>query len=222
MENTAKLSTGKYKLEPLWHVRVTVVIALLLQITLPDTFIVGPKYLMPILEVFLLVALFYTTPRKPVFRSVLRRVNAVTLIGLITLVNLYSIQQLVHSLLISGAINNGHELILTSINIYLTNIIIFGLWFWEIDGGGHGTRQEKLVHERDFLFPQMSTPTLAPHGWVPSFVDYLYVSVTNALAFSPTDTMPLSRRAKLLMSLQAFASLITIGLVVARAVNILS
>lgn len=222
MTKTNESSSTDYLREPLWHARLAVVVAIILQITLPDQFVVGPKYLLPVLEAFLLVALFYTTPKQPVFRSILRRVNALTLIGLITLVNLYSIQQLVHGLFIGGAISNGHELILASINIYLTNIIIFSLWFWELDGGGHGARQEKLAHERDFLFPQMATPVLTPHNWTPNFIDYLYVSVTNASAFSPTDTMPLSRRAKLLMALQAFASLVTIALVAARAVNILS
>ncbi len=207
--------------EPLWIVRVAVFAALLLQLALPDQFVLGPKFALPILEVFLLVALFYTTPHQPVFRSLLRRVNAITLIAVISFVNIYSVVQLVNGLLSGGAIADGKQLILASINIYITNIIIFGLWFWELDGGGHGERQKRQKHERDFLFPQMMNPELAPHGWEPSFVDYLYVSVTNAAAFSPTDTMPLTRRAKILMTIQAFVSLTTIALVAARAVNIL-
>ncbi len=214
-------SSTKYQPEPLWHVRVAVVFALILQLVLPDVFVAGPKYILPILELLLLVALFFTTPRQPIFRSILRRANALTLIGLISLANIYSVVQLVHQLLAGGSIDNGHLLILAAINIYFTNIIIFGLWFWELDGGGHGARQEKLAHERDFLFPQMSSPALAPHGWAPTFMDYLYVSITNAAAFSPTDTMPLSRRAKLFMTIQSFVALATIALVAARAVNIL-
>jgi hypothetical protein len=207
--------------EPLWHVRIAVIAALLLQLTLPDAFVVGPKYVLPILEGLLLLALFYTTPRKPIFKSVLRRVNALVLIGLISLVNIYSVQQLAHGLLVGGTISNGSQLVLTAINIYFTNIIIFGLWFWELDAGGHGIRQQKKVHERDFLFPQMANPELAPYGWSPVFIDYLYVSITNAAAFSPTDTLPLTRRAKILMAIQSFVSLVTIALVAARAVNIL-
>lgn len=207
--------------EPLWHVRLAVVVALALQLALPDLFVVGPKYALPVLELLLLVALTYTTPRQPVFRSVVRRVNAVTLIGLITVVNVFAVQQLVSVLLQGSSAIDGRGLILTAMNIYVTNIIIFGLWFWELDGGGHGSRREKATHERDFLFAQMSTPTIAPHGWEPTFLDYLYISVTNATAFSPTDALPLTRRAKMLMALQAFISLITIALVAARAVNIL-
>lgn len=219
--STINTKAKRYSSEPLWHVRIAVVIALLLQLALPDRFVVGPKYVMPVLELLLLFALFYTTPRQPIFRSVIRRVNALTLVGIISLVNIFSVQQLVHELLQGGTIMDGHELILTSINIYVTNIIIFGLWFWELDGGGHGVRQQNKVHERDFLFPQMANPDLAPVGWTPVFMDYLYVSITNATAFSPTDTMPLSRRVKLLMTVQSFVALITIALVAARAVNIL-
>jgi uncharacterized membrane protein len=91
-----------------------------------------------------------------------------------------------------------------------------------MDGGGPGQRLSRPHHRRDFVFPQMATPHLAASGWRPTFFDYLYVSSTNAMAFSPTDTMPLSQSAKLLMLGQATVSLVTIALVAARAVNILS
>ncbi len=105
--------------------------------------------------------------------------------------------------------------------IYLTNIIAFGLWFWEIDRGGPFARARATSPHPDFLFPQMSSPDVAHPDWEPRFVDYLYVSFTNAVAFSPTDTMPLTRRAKALMALQSLVALSTIGLVIARAVNVL-
>jgi len=208
-------------IEPLWHVQLAVLAALILQLSLPDKLVAGPRYVLPGLEALLLVALIITTPRQPVFRSLLRRVNAISLVALISIANIYSVQRLAHELLLGGVINNGHALVIASINIYLTNIIIFALWYWELDAGGHGARQAKAVHERDFMFPQQSTPALAPKGWAPKFIDYLYVSVTNAAAFSPTDTMPLTSRANLLMATQAFVSLVTIALVAARAVNIL-
>jgi hypothetical protein len=210
-----------HQIEPLWHVQIAVLFALVLQIFLPDNLVAGPKYILPILEGLLLVALVFTTPKEAIFRSILRRVNALTLVTLISIANIYSVQRLAHALLVGGSVDNGHALILAAINIYLTNIIIFGLWFWELDAGGHGQRQTKPVHERDFLFPQMATPAISPRNWAPSFIDYLYVSVTNAAAFSPTDTLPLTRRAKMLMTVQAFVSLVTIALVAARAVNIL-
>lgn len=215
------LGTRKNMIEPLWHVQLAVLAALLLQLLLPDSLVPGPRFVVPVLEGLLLIALSFTTPRKPIFRSILRRVNALTLVVLISVANIYSLQRLVFSLLAGGTLTDGRSLILASINIYLTNIVIFALWFWELDAGGHGNRKAKSVHERDFLFPQMQSPALAPHGWEPTFTDYLYVSITNATAFSPTDTLPLTKRAKLLMALQAFTSLVTIALVAARAVNIL-
>ena len=106
--------------------------------------------------------------------------------------------------------------------LWLTNVLIFGIWYWELDRGGPARRlaQSNASRPPDFLFPQMTQPGLAP-GWRPGFVDYLYTSYTNATAFSPTDTMPLSAMAKLLMAIQSLIALTTILLVVARAVNVL-
>jgi hypothetical protein len=124
--------------------------------------------------------------------------------------------------LVGGARLSGSELIFSAIQVWLTNVLIFGLWFWELDRGGPGRRSHPAEGERpaDFLFPQMSSPENAP-GWSPGFVDYLYVSFTNATAFSPTDAMPLTRRAKALMLVEALASLVTVARVAGRAVNIL-
>ncbi|MGI8717808.1 MAG: hypothetical protein ACR2JN_08260, partial [Lapillicoccus sp.] len=105
--------------------------------------------------------------------------------------------------------------------IYATNVIAFGIWYWELDRGGPFARAGGTDPHPDFLFPQMSEPHLAPPDWEPQFLDYLYVSLTNVVAFSPTDTMPLSRWAKTLMAVQSVVALSTTALVVARAVNIL-
>ena len=110
---------------------------------------------------------------------------------------------------------------MTAIQIWLTNVIVFGLWYWELDRGGPGARCRENHREPDFLFPQMSTPAAAPPSWAPRFLDYLYVAFTNATAFSPTDTLPLTAWAKVLMAIQSLASLLTVALVAARAVNIL-
>jgi hypothetical protein len=139
----------------------------------------------------------------------------------INLANLASLILLAYYL-VHGGKARGNTLIVASISIWATNVIIFGLWYWEIDRGGPGARTHPEQTAPEFLYPQMSNPTLAPKDWRPIFLDYLYVSLTNATAFSPTDTMPLSRRAKMLMSVQAMASLLTVALVAARAVNILS
>jgi hypothetical protein len=116
----------------------------------------------------------------------------------------------------------GQSLLLDALNIWFTNVVIFALWYWTIDRGGPFARDLGAASHPDFLFPQMLGESDETPGWTPGFFDYLYVSFTNATAFSPTDTLPLSVRAKMLMALEAFASLLTVGLVAARAVNILS
>jgi uncharacterized membrane protein len=105
--------------------------------------------------------------------------------------------------------------------IWLTNFLIFALWYWELDRGGPGRRAAGHDGAPDLLFPQMSDDRIEPLHWRPTFVDYLYVSLTNATAFSPTDTMPLTHGAKSIMGLQSLVSLVTIGLIISRAVNIL-
>ncbi len=209
------------RIEPLWHVQITMCFAIVLQLLLPDRFSFGTRYLLPAVEALLLVALAVTTPKERIFRSLSRRINVLLLIMLTGVANGYSLIIVAHRLLQSGSIANGRELILTAINIYLTNIIIFGLLYWEMDGGGPGERLAAPNHALDFIFPQNMNESYRHPHWQPTFIDYLYVSSTNAMAFSPTDTMPLSRRAKVLMLLQATISLVAIALVAARAVNIL-
>jgi hypothetical protein len=118
-------------------------------------------------------------------------------------------------------VSNGRLLIVSGAGVWLTNVIVFGLWYWEMDRGGPLKRRSEDHPAPDFLFPQMTNPGAARGRWSPVFLDYLYVSLTNAAAFSPTDTMPLTTRAKALMGAEGLASLATIGIVAARAVNIL-
>lgn len=215
------LANRTHDYDPVWHVQLAVIATIVLQVVLPDQLVVGPRFLLPFLEAILLTALIVATPRQPIYESRLRRSAAIGLIALVGIANIYALSHVANQLLAGGRISNGRELILASINIYLTNLMIFGLLYWEMDGGGPGKRRAVESREQDFLFPQQSSPELAS-DWHPTFIDYLYVSATNATAFSPTDTMPLSRRAKMLMLVQAVVALVTIALVAARAVNILS
>ncbi|OVE79137.1 hypothetical protein BVY00_01100 [bacterium G20] len=122
--------------DPIWHVQLTLLAALILQITLPDKFVAGPRYVLPFLEAVLLLSLLATTQRVALLKSVLRRINIIGLIALISVANIYALQRLSHELLVGGKVSNGHALIRAAINIYLTNIIVFALLYWEIDGGG--------------------------------------------------------------------------------------
>lgn len=207
--------------DPIWHVQLTVLLAIVLQLSLPISFVAGPKYVLPALELVLLLALTATSQRMILVRDVVSKVNTRLLLLLIGLGNIYSLQQLSHDLLVGRKITNGHALILTGINIYLTNAIVFALLYWEMDGGGVHKRHPGQKKGRDFMFIQMSATEFVEENWVPTFLDYLALSGNTSLAFSPTDTMPLTRTAKLLMLVQSFVALLVVGLVAARAVNIL-
>ncbi|MGZ4758401.1 MAG: hypothetical protein ACXV95_04995, partial [Acidimicrobiales bacterium] len=113
------------------------------------------------------------------------------------------------------------SLLLTGSAIWVTNVIVFALWYWDLDRGGPVARAHALHEHPDFVFPQMQAPELAKRDWEPAFADYFYLSFTNATAFSPTDVMPFSRWAKMTMLVQSAVSLVTVALVIARAVNIL-
>jgi hypothetical protein len=203
-------------------VQLATLVAIGLQLFLPANLVIGPIWVLPALEVVLLAPLAIATRRTRHFQETrwARRLS-ITLIAVINLANLASLLLLAYYL-IHGGKAQGQRLIVASISIWATNVIIFGLWYWEIDRGGPGARSHPVQTEPEFLFPQMINPTVAPKNWYPMFLDYLYTSLTNATAFSPTDTMPLSKRAKSLMAVQAMASLLTVALVAARAVNILS
>lgn len=208
--------------DPVWPVQLAVLVAIALQLALPDRFSVGTRYVIPAAEALLLVALSFTTPKERIFKSLARRINVLLLIVATSVGNAYSLWAITSQLLSGGHLSNGRALILASINIFLTNIIIFGLWYWEMDGGGPGERQRIAKYEQDFLFPQHHNEAYKHPDWKPTFIDYLYVSSTNAMTFGPADTKPLSRRAKMLMLLQSTISLIVVALVAARAVGILN
>ena len=218
---SAYVNRAAFDKDPIWHVQATIIFTLLLQLALPDKFVAGPRFALPILEALLTLSLYVTSRKIDLKYAFFRKFNSVTLIVLIGIANVYALQRLAHLLLAGGRVDDGHGLILAAVNIFLTNIIVFALLYWEIDAGGPITRLVTTIRDRDFSFPQMQNPELAPVNWMPNFVDYLYVSATNATAFSPTDTMPLTRLVKLLMLSQSLISLTAIALVASRAVNIL-
>jgi uncharacterized membrane protein len=207
--------------EAYWPVQLTVLAAIALQLTLPRRLTIGPTWLVPALEGALLVGLFFATPKELEYElHPRRRAFAITLVAIVSAANIFSLGALVHYLL-HHEVKKGYELIIAGVLIWLTNFLIFGLWYWEMDRGGPGKRAAGRDGPPDFLFPQMTDDAIEPLEWRPLFIDYLFVSLTNATAFSPTDTMPLSRPAKVVMGIQAVVSLVTIGLIVSRAVNIL-
>jgi len=206
--------------EPAWPAQATVLGAIGLQLTLPERLTVGPSWLVPALEGALLIGLTVATPKELEREHTRRRALALGLIALVSAGNVFSLYELTHFLLHHN-VSKGRELIISGMLIWLTNFLIFALWYWELDRGGPGKRAAGHDEAPDFLFPQMSDDRIEPLDWRPGFIDYLYVSLTNATAFSPTDTMPLSPIAKSVMGVQAVVSLVTLGLIVSRAVNVL-
>jgi len=172
-------------------------------------------------ELLLLGPLAFDKPRHQLEQAGMRRLVGLALLGIVNLSNLFVLVALIVSL-IHGDEKSGGQLLLKGAVVWGTNVIAFGLIFWAVDRGGPAKRTEVDPPFADFLFPQMDNPKIAPADWYPQLADYIYVSFTNSIAFSPTDTLPLSRTAKWLMLSESAVSAITVLLVAARAVNIFS
>lgn len=207
--------------ESRWPSFIAVGTALVLQAVLPGRLTVGPWWLVPALEAVLLIPLMIANPSRLSRQSRDMRLLSISLIALVNLANVVSLALLIH-VLVNGTKTNGKPLILAAVGIWLTQVIVFGLWYWEIDRGGPVARTLADHPPPDLLFTQMANPAVTKEPWVPTMFDYIYVSLTNSTAFSPTDTMPLTARAKTLMGAQSLISLATIAIVGARAVNILN
>ena len=221
-----------------WLARGAVlVIAGLQMLFVNNNLVFGPKWLNPALELAILlplsVATAWTQRRARTateahhwavvgqFRRAIR-VAAVLLTALAMIMNFEALVAVVRALISGGKGPTGQSLLIDALNIWFTNVVVFALWFWNIDAGGPAARGLAGDRAPDFLFPQMLGTGDRDPAWSPGFIDYLYVSFTNATAFSPTDTMPLSAQSKILMAIEAAVSLLTVGIVAARAVNILS
>jgi uncharacterized membrane protein len=208
--------------EARWQVTIAVAAAVALQFPLTGRLVLlRPVWLLPALEGLLLLGLVMANPRRINRESRAIRLASLTLAALLSLANAWSVARLVTGLVQGTEGNAAGPLLVTGGAIWLTNVIVFGLWYWEFDRGGPVARANATHMYPDFQFVQMASPQLAPPGWEPAFGDYLYLSFTNAAAFSPTDVMPLSRWAKMGMTAQSAISIVTVALVVARAVNIL-
>jgi hypothetical protein len=201
------------------HAQLALLLAIALQVSLDKSLVVGPQYTIALLELLLVFGIGVTAPLKHTLGERLRRNFSFTLIGLISIANAGSMV-LVANELIHGATVSGKQLIFSAFAIFVTNIIIFSVCYWEMDSPGL-TGIHKHDQAPKFLFPQMQAHLLETKNWEPTYIDYLYLSITNSTAFSPTDTMPLTHGIKILMSVQALVALITVVLVTARAVNFL-
>jgi hypothetical protein len=207
-----------------WPVTVTLCAAGALQTFVPDKLqLVTPSWALPAAMGALMVVLITANPQRIDRQSRFMRTLSLVLGGLLTLANGWSVGRLAVGITNGSMGKTAGQLLITGGVIWLTNITVFALWYWEFDRGGPAARALNAGNKYpDFQFPQMtSPPEMVPPEWEPIFVDYLYLALTNATAFSPTDVMPMSRWAKGAMTLQSLISIITLVLVVSRAVNIL-
>lgn len=216
-----------------FQARIGVFAAVALYIVLPARLTIGPIWVVPALVALILIPVVAMAPTK-MSQGRLMRALSILLCAVLNFFNVVSVVLLINDLVNSHARGHGlsaQELLEYGGAIWLTNIIVFALWFWELDGEGPFDRDQYasacVTPSIDFLFPQMSIDPkrvtgVDPANWRPQFLDYLYLSFTNALAVSPTDTMPLTRTAKMLMLGESLISFVTVALILARSVNILS
>ena len=210
--------------EPRWHIIVAVTAAMFLQWPLPGRLVLfRPTWILPALEVALLLVLIGLDRQMRIDReSKLLRGVSMAATALLSVANAYSAVRLVIGLINGSEDNPAGPLLASGAVIWLTNVIVFSWWYWELDRGGPAARAHGTKQWPDFMFPQMSDPELAPRDWEPNYFDYAYLALTNATAFSPTDTLPMTRWAKAAMTVQTLVSIVVVALVVARAVNVLS
>jgi len=230
------VTTGKAKREHPGESRypaaAAVVVAVVLYTVLPSALLVGPRFVVPALEIALFVPLLVGNPRRMTRETRWLHWVSIGLVLLIALTNLVSLVLLVNEL-VSGSTKQGPALLAGAGQVWLTNVIVFALAYWELDRGGPVVRTRLPradLPPADFRFPQdedhdaideVAVRSAAKSDWSPAFIDYFYVSTTNSSAFSPTDTMPLSHRAKLLMATESVSALMLSVIVIARGVSLL-
>ncbi len=215
------LQTGPHG-EPRLPVVLTLLVAMAIPLLMPDELIPGSRWLVPSIIFVLLVAMLVLDPGRIDRRSLQLHWLRLGILLVLAVGTAYGTVELTRALVVGSAAitNSPEELLRAGGLVWLGLLITFGFLYWELDMGGPG---ERAHIERDFpdlAFPQDLNPSITRPGWYPTFIDYLYLGLTNNLAFSPTDVMPLKHWAKLAMGLQSVASLLVLGLVIARAVNI--
>ncbi|WP_405494400.1 hypothetical protein [Nocardia sp. NBC_00511] len=207
--------------ESRWAATAAIVGILALQFFLPEQFVPGPRWLVPSIGLVLLIVLIIGNPVRVDREEMRLRRLGLCLMALLGFAMVWSVAHLVRGLINGSVSDNAAGLLTSGGAVWLTNVLVFALWYWELDRGGPAARAHARKPYPDFLWVQMQNPDLADPEWEPEFPDYLYLSFTNATAFSPTDVMPMSRWAKSLMMAQSLISLITVSLVIARAINVL-
>ncbi len=226
-EQSSDIDETPIFVEPRWPVALAlsafIVITVVLRVAVPHRDSLGPHWLVPAIEIALLVALLAANPAHIGRRARWLRPLAIALVLALACAALVSTGVLVTDLIEGGkATESASTLLASGALIWLGNSLVFGLLYWLLDSGGPLARYRGDREFPDFAFSQQLSPELAPPGWRPRYVDYFILGITTSTAFSPTDVMPMVAWAKLTMALQSLISLTVVGLVIARAVNVFS
>ncbi|MEU7017167.1 hypothetical protein [Streptomyces sp. NPDC046385] len=209
--------------EARWPMATAVVVAMALTVLLPDDLRLAPRWVIPAVEGLLLIALIAGDPGRIDRRSTVLRAMSIALVGVLALSAVWSTVQLVDDILKGGKETaSATSLLQSGGTVWAGTVLAFSLLYFELDCGGAAARAHHMPRTPSLAFPQQLNPEVANADWRPRFVDYLYLALTNATAFSPTDVMPLAPWAKMTMGVQSLVSLLILGLVVARAVNVLA
>lgn len=209
--------------EPRWPMALSVLTAMALTLLLPDDLRLAPAWVLPSVEGLLLLTLIAGDPGRIDRRSVSLRIVSIALVCVLALGAVWSTVQLIDDIVHSGKETaSATSLLQTGATVWVGTVLAFSLLYFDLDGGGPAARAHRMPAHPALAFPQQLSPELAPADWRPRYVDYLYLGLTNATAFSPTDVMPLAPWAKITMAVQSLVSLLILGLVVARAVNVLT
>jgi uncharacterized membrane protein len=208
--------------EKRWPMAITLLLALTVPLLLPARFSIGPPWAVPVVEALLLAAIIAIDRGRIDRRSAAARALSLVLVAVLVADAAGVTGRLIVDLVQGGPeTNSATDLLKTGFLVWLYTIIAFCFIYWTLDGGGPESRFLAPPQFPDLAFPAQLNPGIAGPGWRPEFFDYLYLGFTNATAFSPTDVMPIARWAKLAMTVQAVCSLMILGLVIARAANIL-
>jgi hypothetical protein len=206
-----------------WPVGLAIVVVALLHVALPAKYRINPPWVVPVVLFGLLAAVIIGDPGRIDRQKPWLRVGIGAVIVCLTLANLAAAGRLVDDIVTNNKLfaSNAGGLLATGGVIWATNVVAFGLWYWDLDRGGAAARAHHPQANPAFVFPEMISP-YAPAGWVPTFPDYLSLGFWTATAFSPTDVSAIRPWAKLLMMTEAAVSLAIATLVIARAINILA
>ena len=219
---TTKEQSQSIRIEPRWPVVLAILAAILMVVLLPERVVLFPVWFPYVIGIALILpmAAVGLSAEKARWLRVERTIMLLFIVamGVGTLANLAS---LIGAMVRRSGEVGGLQLFASSIVVWVSNVLIFSLLYWRIDRGGPEARANNAGTRPDWLFPQAGAPEDAPPDWRPTFVDYLFLGFSTATAFSPTDALPLTSRAKMLMMLESTMSLGTIVVVAARAINIL-